>query len=179
MKRPYTKVGLYRISKPVRINMDEPGAVLPPREAQRPPNSHVALRQFLAGQKDRAERVIRDFPRTPHAKLAAKILDEVDFIGRLVETVNEQADKYHVIHRAMLFMRRVRDLDHNLALYETVETQRKINIGQRRASVANRKITTRLYRAACKEARTKKELALLLGVSREGLRRWEHRQQRT
>jgi DNA-binding XRE family transcriptional regulator len=65
----------------------------------------------------------------------------------------------------------------NINWLGAVESRRKSDVGQLRASRANRKLTRTAYQAACKNARTRKELALIVGMSRQGLANWEARNQ--
>jgi hypothetical protein len=174
MKRSYRRVGLFRIPLRVPKQHAEWGEQLTDS-----PNSHVALRQWLDRVEAWATTVRRTHRGKSHAVLASRILGKVGLLRRLVETIDQQSDRHFVLTEAIHFARDVRDLEMNLALLSSVQVQRKVNAGRKRAVNANRKIMVRAYQRAKKKARTKKELASMLGVTREGLRQWENRQQRT
>jgi hypothetical protein len=116
------KVGLYVVSKSAPLPFDE---WLRERGGARAPNAQAALAQWFDQVDKWSADVVRAHRGSSHAKLARPIRAELDFVRRLVESVDSQTDRHFVVAEAMRLMRAVRDLEHNLALSQNVEGKRR------------------------------------------------------
>lgn len=122
MKRPRTVVGLYTVPRSRRISFGKWLQLA----RQRAPNAQTELTQWFDRVQAWCQQIKRDHPRTSHAQLARGILAEFDFVRRLVEGMDAPAaDKHYTVLQAMMLMRAVRDLEHNLALLKTVDSRRR------------------------------------------------------
>jgi DNA-binding helix-hairpin-helix protein with protein kinase domain len=92
---------------------------------KRAPNAQSALTQWFDRVLAWTQQIKRDHPRTSHAQLAQRILAEINLVRGLVERIDAQADKHFIVLEAMMLMRAVRDLEHNLALLKTVDSRRR------------------------------------------------------
>jgi hypothetical protein len=88
-------------------------------------NAQTELMRWFDHVEQWRKHIARIHRGSSHAKLARALREELDFVRGLVESVDRQNDKHFVVLQAMRLMRSVRDLEHNLALLNTVEARRK------------------------------------------------------
>lgn len=128
MKRRFEKVGLYQISSPQEMSEDE----FIEFTTTAPPNAQTAVLEWLERVEDCCKTICVNHPGTSHSYLASQILDTLDFRRARIERINEEADRYLALIEAMRLAEDVLRLNHNLALLKPVETQRKINQGDKK-----------------------------------------------
>jgi len=172
------KVGLYEFSSErLKVNLTDPQSIEQAKvwRANVPPNAQTALRDWFSNLKKSCADIKRKHRGTSHATLAGGVAAKLNFVKRLIEGIDTQSDHHFVVLKAMQFAQLVRDLEHNLALLNAVETQRKINAAR---LAANTKITPSRYRAAAQQTEgmgrgRRKRMQVILGVSASGLRAYE------
>jgi tRNA(Ile)-lysidine synthase TilS/MesJ len=147
----------------------------------------LLTRNMLKIARSFAQKVLRrhglpaQLDKLPHRRrltgapyIAAEILWLLEWHVPEQQLFNDE-EKARLFARAAKLGALVARLEAQVRFEKPVAHARKIAMGRKRASAVNRKITERTYQNAKTIARSKKELASLVGATRQALWKFEQR----